>query len=232
MTQLLLLVLDASDAERKEAVVRWEEANDEPPSVRLPSDAPKAFRTLVNAERVAASIRNISLSVVPGLLQTEAYARSLFDAGHRFNEPEAKPGLQLSSRMSRQDRLDGQDPLDLHVLLDQTAIEREIGGAAVMRAQLEHLLVASDRTNITLQVIPFGVGAYGPMQGPCTIVSYPDPVDLPGVYLEYPAGGAWVDNEADVKRFTTMFDDVAATALTAADTSRLIQQRLGALGDQ
>ena len=99
-----------------------------------------------------------------------------------------------------------------------------------MREQLEYLLVAGKRSNIKLQVVPFGIGAYGPMGGPCIIVSYPDPTDRPGVYLEYLTGGAWVDNGADVKRFTTMFDGVAAVALSPTATSTLIRQRLRALG--
>nr|MDQ3579256.1 Scr1 family TA system antitoxin-like transcriptional regulator [Actinomycetota bacterium] len=66
----------------------------------------------------------------------------------------------------------------------------------------------------------------GLMGGPCTIVSYEDPTDPTTVYLEYPVGGAWVDNDADVKRFTDMFDDVTATALSAADTTDLIRRRL------
>lgn len=232
MTQLLLKELDASDSERSQALARWEEANDEPPSVRLPTDAPKAFRTLVNAERQAAKVQNISVMAIPGLLQTERYARALFDAAHRFHHPDANPMTVINSRLARQKRLEGDDALALHVLLDAALIERQVGGPEVMREQLEHLLRAGERPNITLQVIPFKTGAYGPMGGPCMIVNYPDPADPPGVYLEYVAGGAWVDNEADVKRFTTMFDDVANVALSAADTSSLIRKRLGALGDR
>jgi transcriptional regulator with XRE-family HTH domain len=230
---LLLRVLGVSDDERAEALTRWEMANDEPASVRLPVDAPKAFRTLINAEREAASMRCMSLSVIHGLLQTERYARALFDSAHRFHRPDANPVSVVNARLQRQQRLESsKNPLKLHVLLDQAVLERAVGGPEVMREQCEHLLTASGRPNITLQVVPFGVGAYGPMGGPCVIVDYPDPDDAPGVYLEFLTGGDWVDNRVDVQRFVAMFDDVASVALSPSDTSDLVRDRLKALGDR
>lgn len=182
--------------------------------------------------RKAAKFQNISLVAIPGLLQTERYARVLIDAAHRSHRPDANPMNVINSRLGRQKLLQGDDALAFHVLLDTALIERQVGGPEVMREQLEHLLRAGARPNITLQVIPFETGAYGPTCGPCMIVNYPVPADPPSVYLEYVAGGAWVDNEVDVKRFTAMFDDVANVALSAADTSSLIRKRIGAPGDR
>jgi hypothetical protein len=88
-----------------------------------------------------------------------------------------------------------------------------------------HLLAVAKRPSITPQMIPFRAGGYGTMNGSCVIVDYPQPDTTPGVYLEYPAGGAWVDNPDDVTRFTTMFDEVTRLALTPADTTTLIQNR-------
>jgi hypothetical protein len=70
------------------------------------------------------------------------------------------------------------------------------------------------------------------MSGSCTIVGYPEPDETPGVYLEYPASDAWVDDAEDVSRFTTMFDDVSAQALSPAETSQLIRRRMRALAKQ
>ena len=113
-------------------------------------------------------------------------------------------------------------------MLDE-AVRREIGGPEVLREQLEHLRELAERPNITLQVIPYTAGGYGTMNGSFIIIDYPESETVPGVYLEYPAGGEWVDNADDVQRFTTTFDQAAARALSPADTTHLIEQQLEAL---
>jgi len=197
--------------------------------VRLPAGAPKAYRKLVNAERDAVRERRLSPFVVPGLLQTRRYAQALVDAAQVFYEPDMRPDGVITSRMNRQMPLEGPDPMELHVLLDEAVIRREIGGPEVLREQLEHLLDLAERPNITLQVIPYTAGGYGTMNGSFTTVDYPEPDTVPGVYLEYPAGGEWVDNADDVQRFTTTFDQAAARALSPADTTHLLQQQLEVL---
>lgn len=226
----LMRLYKVSDDELALALRLWEEARDEPPPVRLPKGTPKSFRRLMSAEREAHSVRTLELSVVPGLLQTERYARALVDAAPWFHDhPEGRVEGFIARRSNRQKRVTGYDPLIVHALIDEAAIVRRVGGAEVMREQLDHLLAMGARTNVTLQVIPFGVGAYGTMSGACTIIGYPEPDAVPSVYLEYPAGGAWVDDAEDVRRFTTMFDDVSELALSPGDTAALIHQRIRAL---
>lgn len=208
----------------------WEAANDEPRAVRLPSVVPKAFRTLVDAEqRAAVRERAIAPFVIPGLLQTKRYARALEEAAHRFYDSPTRQDDMIATRMRRQRPLERPNPLILHALIDEAAIHRQVGGASVLHEQLTRLVVVAEKPNITLQVIPFGAGGYGTMNGSCVIVDYPGPADTPGVYLEFPAGGAWVDNVDDVKRFTTMFDDVSEQALSPADTTDLILDQIRAL---
>jgi len=166
---------------------------------------------------------------MPGLLQTRRYAQALEDAAHHFYKPEMRADTFIATRMNRQKPLEGPDPMALHALSDVAVIYREVGGPEVLCEQLEHLLAMAEWPNITVQVIPYRVGGYGTMNGSCLIVDYPEPDATPGVYLEYPAGGAWVDNEDDVKRFTTMFDEVSRLALTPTDTTTLIQQHVRAL---
>jgi transcriptional regulator with XRE-family HTH domain len=219
----------ASAGELARATRLWEDAKDEPKPVRLPASTPKSFRRLVNAEREAESIRTIQLSVIHGLLQTERYTQALFAAGHRFHDLESQVDGAIAVRSARKQRLDEPDPLHLHAILDEAAISRQVGGSAIMLEQLEHLLTMGKRSTITVQVMPFAAGAYGLSAGACAIVDYPEADDTPGVYLEYPAGGAWVENAEDVQRFTTMFSDAVLAALTPADTADLIQQQIRAL---
>ncbi|SNR48731.1 Helix-turn-helix domain-containing protein [Haloechinothrix alba] len=219
----------ATDESRSRAVELWENARDEPPSIRLPTGAPKSFRRLVNAEREAERIRAVEPFVVPGIMQTEPYIRALIAAGHRFHDTDEQTDKLVSARLARQRLLEESGPVALHAVIDEAVIRRMVGGPDVMRGQLEHLLELGDREHITIQVMPFGVGAYGPMAGSCIIVDYPEPDEVPGVYLEYPAGGSWVDNASDVERFTTMFDDAARAALSPGDSAALLTRQIGAL---
>ncbi len=225
----LLSFFNATAEDLDRASRFYDDARDEPRSVRLPAGAPKAYRKLVNAERDAVGERELAPSVVPGLLQTERYARALLDAGRALQSPDTRQDSVIAVRMDRQKPLEGSDPLTLHALIDEGVIHREVGGPDVQREQLEHLLTTAERPNIAVQVIPFAAGGYGTMNGSCIIVDYPEPDATPGVYLEYPAGGAWVDNEDDVNRFTTMFDEVARLALTPVDTAILIKKHVRAL---
>jgi DNA-binding XRE family transcriptional regulator len=227
--QSLLRLYNASDDEHRQAEELWQDAHDEPSPVRVPAGTPTNFRKLVARERDAETIRAIEPLLVPGLLQTEHYARALMTAGRRLFDVPSRADSAVSSRLTRQKRLEGGDPLRLHAVLDQGVITREIGGADVLRDQLAHLLEVGARSNITLQVVPFAAGAYGPMAGACTIVGYPDPGEPPNVYLEYPAGGAWVENVDDVQKFVAVFDDATELALSPDDTADLIRQRKEAL---
>ena len=229
---MLLGVYGAGPEDKKPAEELWDAAKDEPAPVRLPAGTPKSFRRLVNAEREGEQEWAMEPYTIPGLLQTEAYTRALVEAAYCFNDPVSRLETVIATRAGRQLRLEGADPLVVHTLIDEAAIMRVVGGADVMREQLEHLLTLSERPHVTLQVVPFDVSAYGTMSGPCIIIKYPEPEENPGVYLEYPAGGAWVDDVDDVRRFTTMFDAVAALALPPDSTVELIQRRIRALTER
>jgi transcriptional regulator with XRE-family HTH domain len=225
---MLLTLYSVSKEELAEAALRFQAAKDEPRSVRLTAGAPKAFRTLVNAEREAVRERELAPFVIPGLLQTKRYTEALFEAGRALHKPAMRPDTAIATRMDRKKPLDGPDPMLLHALIDEAVIRREIGGPDVLSEQLDHLLSVATWPNITLQVISYTAGGYGPMAGSFIIIDYPEPDTTPGVYLEYPAGGAWVDDKDDVQRFTTTFDQAAAQALSPADSIHLIRQQLRA----
>jgi transcriptional regulator with XRE-family HTH domain len=226
----MLALYGASDEQRALASRLWDEVNEEPQSVRLPTGAHSGFRKLVNAEREATRERVVASSVMPSLLQTKPYIEALLAAGHRLQKHKTRPESLIDVRLRRQERLDDDmDPLALVALIDEAAIRRIVGGPDVLRQQLAHLLVVAERPNVTLRVVPFEAGAYGTMNGSCVIIDYPEPEPTSGVYLEYPAGGSWVDNPEDVQRFTSMFDDVTELAYTPADTTNLIHEQIRAL---
>lgn len=98
-----------------------------------------------------------------------------------------------------------------------------------MAEQLRYLITAAEQDNVTVQVIPFSAGAYGTMTGGFTLIGYADSDDLPAVYVEYAAGGSWVENENDVQRFADMFVEVTELALSADDSMDLVRSQAGAL---
>lgn len=221
-------VCGGSEADLADVSRLYDQAKDEPPPLRLPSSTPKAFRRLVNEERNARKIRTIAPLFVPGLLQTREYAQAQFDAGHHFNDPRSRVDGALSVRLQRQERLSesSANPLEYHVILDEAVISRQVGGPAVMANQLEHIADLIRAKRITAQVVPFEAGAYG--IGSCVIVDYAEG-EQSGVYLEYPLGGAWVEDTSDVRRFTTMFEDAERIALSTDKTMDLLTQKIRAV---
>ncbi|MDA3645951.1 helix-turn-helix domain-containing protein [Saccharopolyspora indica] len=221
--QALLALYNASENERTEAAALWEDAGERATRIITPNGSPKAFREFLRAEAEADSLRVLSPHVMPGLLQTQAYARAINASGRQFHTASAE--RYVNARISRQARLTAPAPLRLHVLIDESVLHRLIGGPDVMAEQLTHLIVSSERDNVTIQVIPFSIGPYGTMTGGFTIVDYSTPDDPSAVYLEYIAGGSWVENADDVRQFHDMFDEIAASALSSAESSELIRSR-------
>jgi len=227
--QAMLQMCGGTDADRTRAMELWEDAGQRAFRLTIPVGASKEFRAFLRAEAEADTMRMLSPMVVDGLLQTSAYSRAIQDSGHRFRDPETKVEGYVSARLSRQKRLEGPDALQIHAVLDESVIRRVVGGPAVMAEQLRYLLELGKRENITLQVVPFGTGAYGNMSGGCTIIGYADKEYAPAVYVEHSVGGAWVEDGTDVQRFQSAFDDTVEAALDPKASASLIRSQLGVL---
>ncbi|MEC3980865.1 helix-turn-helix domain-containing protein [Amycolatopsis sp. H20-H5] len=214
--------------ELAEARRRYDAAKNEPKPVRLPAKTLPAFRRLVNEERVATGVRTVQPIVVPGLLQIEEYTDAL---GDQLHDPSSRSVGASSVRQSRQQRLDPSEarPLHLHAILDEIVITRRVGGVAVMRKQLLHIIDLMGRDNITVQMVPAEAGAYGLTNGGIFIVDYEEPVEPSGVYFEYPAGNAWVENEKDVQRFAKIFDRAVRVASKPDETADFLHRQMRVL---
>lgn len=219
--QALLGLYDANSAQRSEAAQLWEDASEPATQVVTPAGSSKAFRAYLRAEAEAEYERMLTPLAIPGLLQTAGYARAINSSGRQFHTSD-RTERYVSARMSRKARLTEPSPLKLHAVIDEAVIRRVVGSPEVMREQLDHLIEMGMRANVTIQVMPFSAGAYGTMEGAFMIIGYPRDEDPPAVYLEHPGGGAWVENESDVGRFSAMFDEVTNLALTSADSAELI----------
>jgi len=165
----------------------------------------------VGLEAEASSVRNYEPLMVPGLLETEAYARAVVSAA--LVEDPAEIERRIAVRMERQRRLSGPGALDLWVVLDEAALQRPVGGPPVMAAQLRKLEEMATQPNVTIQVLPFDSGAYLGMGNPLAILSFPDPEDSDVVFLENMGSELYVEHPDQVRRYVQIFDHLRAAAL-------------------
>jgi len=178
------------------------------------------FATYLGLESAASEIRIYEVNLIPGLLQTEGYARAVISAG-MVNSPRDDVERRVALRMERQ-RLTITSPPKLWVVLDEAALRRQVGGAEVMRVQLEYLRELSAMRNVWLQVIPFGGGAHPAMGRPFVILSFGEDADPDVVYLEDLTSALWVENVEEVHRYSVFFNHLQATALSFDDSAALM----------
>jgi transcriptional regulator with XRE-family HTH domain len=168
---------------------------------------------LIEYESAASIIRNFEPLVVPGLLQTEEYARAVLG---RFAVP-TTPGridAQVEVRMRRQELVDADDPPLLFFILDEAVTRRMVGGAAVMRRQVRKLVEFARRPRVTLEIVPFGAGVHPGLQGPFVIYEFPDPADDDVLFLENPLGDVSSrDSPDEVLRYREAFEELRKLSL-------------------
>jgi transcriptional regulator with XRE-family HTH domain len=177
--------------------------------------------TYVGLESAASEIRIYEVSLIPGLLQTEDYARAVIRAG-MMNSPSEDVERKVALRMARQPAVTRDDPPKIWAVLDEAALRRRVGGAGLMRLQLEHLLAQAALPNVAVQVIPFAGGAHPAMGRPFIILVFPERVDTDVVYLEDLTSALYVEDVAEVDRYNVFFNHLRATALSFDDSSALV----------
>ncbi|WP_286900673.1 helix-turn-helix transcriptional regulator [Thermocrispum sp.] len=183
---------------------------------------PDWFETYVGLEQAAKIIRCFEAQFVPGLLQTEEYARAVIQSAHSEDGPE-KGEDRLAVRMRRQEILTRQaGPANLWAVLDEGAVRRTIGGRAIMRRQIEHLVEMSRRPNVTIQVLPYSVGGHAASGGSFTILRFPES-ELPDVvYLEQLTSALYLDKRQDIDNYLAVMDRVSVQALDPRRTRDLL----------
>ncbi|WP_408991123.1 Scr1 family TA system antitoxin-like transcriptional regulator [Streptomyces sp. 1268] len=173
----------------------------------------------------AAVIRQYASHVVPGLLQTPEYARALLSVGHTLRDAEHLEE-RLAARLDRQVRLTGPDRPELWIILDEAVLRRPVGGAAVMRGQLEKLLRMAEEPNVTIQVLPFDQGAHGSLGGSLTVLVMPDGTEI--AYTEGAHYGQLTEEPDEVERFALTYDQLRAMALPPLMSLAMIRSVLEA----
>lgn len=159
---------------------------------------------------------------IPGLLQTEEYQRAALAAASLQRTAEEIEN-QVTVRQIRQRRLtDDGHPLELVAVVDEAALHREVGGAEVMRAQLDHLLAASSLDRVTLQVLPYAGGFHDAMNGAFIVLEFPEPDDPDLLYVVHVSAALHIEKDDDVRRARLVHEQVRAQALSAEESAALI----------
>lgn len=180
---------------------------------------PKWLQSYVGAETDAHTVNACQLELVLGLLQIPAYARAM----HEF------AGLsdfdrRLAALAKRQERLTAEDnPLRLNAVISEGALRR-LASEDFAKAQYRHLLTMSERSNVSLRVLPFSAGLHPSMSGGFVLLDFEPDISLPACYFEYMAGGQLVDDPALVQGMSTKFAELQRTAMSEQDSYHFIAE--------
>jgi transcriptional regulator with XRE-family HTH domain len=176
------------------------------------------FDSYIGLEAAASVVRTYEAQVVPGLLQTEAYARAIIEATS-LNAVPAEIEERMGVRLSRQDLITrSTDRVQLVAVLDEAVLRRQVGGPQAMHEQIRHLVAMAELPNVVIHVLPFAVGAHAGLDGPFVLLSFPEPEDPDLVYLEQATSGLVPEEPEEVRRYTLMFGTLLGKALPAEES--------------
>ncbi|MGW4224779.1 helix-turn-helix domain-containing protein [Streptomyces bauhiniae] len=181
------------------------------------------YSVYIGLEAAAQSLRVYEPQLVTGLLQTPAYAEALV-RGALPETSTAEIEKRVKVRMRRQERVtDESNPLRLWVVLDEAALHRVVGSKLIMREQLEHLIELSHLPHVTVQVLPFEVGAHPGLNGQYAILEFADAADSSVVYLEGVTSDLYLEKAPDVQKYAVMYEHLRAQALPVEQSQQFIQ---------
>lgn len=182
---------------------------------------PAWFETYLAMEQAATIIRTFEVQLVPGLLQTPAYARAIVQLAH-IDRDEVERRVEL--RLQRQQILLRPDPPQLWAVIDEATLRRSLPGQDRRREQIDHLIEFNDLQHVSLQIATFERGGHAATGGPFTILRFPLP-DLPDVvYLEQLTGALYLDRRSDVDDYARVWSSMCAHIAPATDTRATLER--------
>ncbi|MGH3935711.1 MAG: DUF5753 domain-containing protein, partial [Pseudonocardiaceae bacterium] len=187
---------------------------------------PDWLRTFMGLEGLASTASDYATFVIPALLQTTDYSRGATVSSGRVRPDHTDRVVGL--RMDRQRRLDSdREPLRLVALIEESVLDRPVGGPAVMRRQLEHLISMAERDNVEIHVLPTAVGWHDGGVGAFTLLDFAQAQSI--AYVEIVNGAVYVQDQDQVAGYTRIVTRLREIALSPADTVAAIRARLTAL---
>ncbi|MFQ6147533.1 helix-turn-helix transcriptional regulator [Streptomyces sp. SID10815] len=223
--QVLLTTYGVSEEESAGFVRLAEEANQPGWWQRFHDVLPDWFSLYVSLEGAARLIRCYEPHFVPGLLQTEEYARAVLEAGTVGQGGRESIERHVSLRMARQELLERPDPPHLWVIVEETVLRRPVSPRPeVMRGQLDKLLELTERDRVTLQIAEFAAGPHPGTYAPFSLFRFAEP-ELPDlVYTEYLTGALYLDSRGEVATHLEVLDHMTTRAASAERTRRLLRE--------
>jgi transcriptional regulator with XRE-family HTH domain len=185
------------------------------------------LEVFIGLESEADTIRDFELAMIPGLLQTDDYARALIGGLGSYDGAEVERRVEV--RTTRQQQLAASGG-KLWAILDEAAIRRVVGGQKIMAAQLRHLALAVESGRAIIQVVPYGAGPHPGQAGPFIILGFADTTQPDVVYLETVGGNLYVDKPEEVRMFGAAFAQLSAVALSPAQSTAMLRALAGELG--
>ncbi|MFH0515802.1 helix-turn-helix domain-containing protein [Streptomyces sp. M41] len=224
--QVLLETYGVPQDEAASFVDLAEEANRPGWWQRFHDVLPDWFSLYVSLEGAARIVRSYEPHFVPGLLQTEAYARAVLQAGTIGRAGAETIERHVALRMRRQRLLERPDPPHLWVIMDETVLRRPVSAdGEVMRGQVDKLLEFAERDRVTLQVAEFASGPHPGTYAPFTLFRFAEPQLPDMVYTEYLSGALYLDSRNEVGVHLEVLDHMSTVAASAERTKKILRER-------
>nr|WP_243704961.1 DUF5753 domain-containing protein [Micromonospora sp. KC723] len=182
--------------------------------------APPWLREWISVEREATLIRWFEPSLIPGLLQTEAYARAVLRGGRMLSHSEAEQ--RITSRLERQSILSRENPPEIVTVIDETALRRPLGEPALMIEQLEHLLGLAEQPHVNMHVVPREAGMHAGLAGPFILARTPDGGEV--AHLDNALRAHVTDHPDDVDSLQRRWESLRGEALPRRASQELIRE--------
>ncbi|MGC5332228.1 DUF5753 domain-containing protein [Micromonospora sp. DT62] len=180
------------------------------------------YATYIAYETEAVELKNFEPMLVPGLLQTERYAREVNVIGRESDPDEIEQ--RVVARMTRQEVLRRQPtPLRMHAILSEASLRTEVGGPDVLREQLDHLVTLSRLPNVTIQVLRFEAGAHLADSSGFALLSF-EQDEPPLGYIETLAGELFLESSRDLARLSAAYDNLKMLAMSPAESIKFIKE--------
>jgi transcriptional regulator with XRE-family HTH domain len=221
----LLDVYGVTDGEIRDALVRLAAPARERGWWLSFGELPEDWGSLLGLESGLIGLRDFQNQLVHGLLQTTDYARALMMSINPGVLSPAEVERRVALRMARQQILAKELPPQLHFILDETILQRLVGERIVMHGQMRKLLAATEKPNITVQVLPRDVGGSPGLEGPFTLLSLPAPIPDIG-FTEGPAGTLYIENRDQVRQWTLRFGILTQRALSCQESAELVAEAM------
>jgi transcriptional regulator with XRE-family HTH domain len=221
----LLTLYGVTDTEERAALLNLARQANTPGWWHAYSDVlPTWLEPYVGLESAASIIRTYQIQLIPGLFQTEGYARALIEQGTPSTEDQVARRIEL--RLSRQAILSNPNPPQIWAVVDEGAVRRPVGGRDVVRGQLEHLIEMAEHPAVTLQILPFTAGPHSAMGGPFTILRFAEPDLHDVVYIEQLTSALYLEKPAEVDSYLEVMEQLCLQAEPVANTVKILNQIL------